>query len=611
MPPCLSRRTAPLVEGLEPRLCLTTWYVAPTGLDVNPGTVSAPFASLAGAAAAARAGDVVYVMAGTYSVNKTQVLPCIGAADGHVTFEPYPGQAVIIDGSGLPPGSPAVEITGAYIDFENFEIRNSTGADLQVTGQSIQVIANTLDGAHEQGILIGSGTSLTTTGNVLVSSNYITNDDLAAASGGATSGPAGATAAPLAAAQADGAEEVTFTGNYIHDNYGAGLDLLLVNGAEVNTNVIHDNTGVQVALDNATGVTVEQNFIYNTSETQFFTGGMPAVSIELTNGTYALSNPLDQDRIQNNIVLFGSINLQYSNLGSGAGLKNTIIANNDFYAAAGTSGINISFDASTGHESDLVADNIFDQPTGTQAVLGGGNAAASGLSGVQFEYNNWFEGEESSAPQGGAGIGAGTGDVYGDPDLANPGVIDPAAYKLLANSPDIDAAVTVAGVTDDYYDVPRPQGKAPDIGAHEVVEGTPTPTPTTGYSSGPVGIPTALTATAPGPNEIDLTWSDAWGDISGFAIQRRGANGWTTIGFSGITPASGNYAFTGSYADTGLKANHKYVYRVFGFFTNTTATGYSKNFTFKTPKAPKPPKVPKAPKAHKPTKPAKKAATSH
>src|SRR5271169_5606817 len=101
MPARLSRRTIPCVEGLEQRVCLTTWYVAPTGLDVDPGTQSAPFGSLAGAASAARAGDVVYVMAGVYPVNSTQMIPSIGAADGHVTFEPYPGQTVIIDGGGL------------------------------------------------------------------------------------------------------------------------------------------------------------------------------------------------------------------------------------------------------------------------------------------------------------------------------------------------------------------------------------------------------------------------------------------------------------------------------------------------------------------------------
>ncbi len=598
------RRVVPTVEGLERRLCLTTWYVAPSGLDVNPGTQSAPFGSLAGAASVARAGDVVYLMAGVYSPSTTQVLASIGAVDGHVTFEPYPGQTVIIDGAGLPAGSSAVDIAGPYIDFENFEVRDSAGADVQVTGQNIQVIGNTLDGAQRQGILIGSGNALNTAGNVLVENNFIFNDDLSAESGARVPGPSGAIKAPLAAAQTDGADNVRFAGNYIHDNYGAGLDLLLLNVGDISANVIHDNTGAQVELDNATAVTVEQNFIYNTSETQFFTDGVPAVSIELTNGSYALSNPLNQDRIQNNIVLFGSINLQYSNLGTGAGMQNTTIANNDFFAAAGPSGINVSIDASAGHLGNLVADNIFDQPTGTQTVLG------AGLTGVIFEYNNWFQGQQAIGTEGGAGSAAGAGDVYSDPLLSDPGVIDPAAYKLNPSSPDIDAAIAVAGVSNDYYNVPRPQGNAPDIGAHEFVAGTQTPVPTgTGYTSGPVGVPTGLAATAPSPYEIDLTWGDPWGAISGFAVQQRGAGGWVTIGFAGTTPSGGTYAFTGSFADTGLKANHKYTYRVFAFFTDNTVTKDSTKFTFKTPKAPK---VPKPPKVHKPkaAKPVKKVSSS-
>ncbi len=41
---------------------------------------------------------------------------------------------------------------------------------------------------------------------------------------------------------------------------------------------------------------------------------------------------------------------------------------------------------------------------------------------------------------------------------------------LLPGSPAIDAGVAVAGVTTDQRGVPRPQGRAPDIGAFEVVQ---------------------------------------------------------------------------------------------------------------------------------------------
>lgn len=88
------------------------------------------------------------------------------------------------------------------------------------------------------------------------------------------------------------------------------------------------------------------------------------------------------------------------------------------------------------------------------------------------------------------------------------------------------------------------------------------------------------------------------GAITGFAVQRRSASGWITIGFAGTGPSSGNYAFTGSFADTGLKANHRYTYRVFAFFSDNTVTGNSAKFAFKTPKAPKIHK-PRAPKPSK------------
>lgn len=50
---------------------------------------------------------------------------------------------------------------------------------------------------------------------------------------------------------------------------------------------------------------------------------------------------------------------------------------------------------------------------------------------------------------------------------------------LLAGSPAIDAGTTISGITTDARGVSRPQGSAYDIGAYELQQTTPTPTPTT------------------------------------------------------------------------------------------------------------------------------------
>ena len=78
---------------------------------------------------------------------------------------------------------------------------------------------------------------------------------------------------PVAGLEAYGASGVSFNGNFVHDNYGIGIELVLVDTASASANLVHDNTGANVALDNATHVTVNQNFIYNTGETAYFTNG--------------------------------------------------------------------------------------------------------------------------------------------------------------------------------------------------------------------------------------------------------------------------------------------------------------------------------------------------
>jgi Protein of unknown function (DUF1565) len=56
-----------LVECLEPRRLFTTYFVAPTGSDANPGSIDHPFQTIQHALnVAVHPGDTVEVRAGTY-----------------------------------------------------------------------------------------------------------------------------------------------------------------------------------------------------------------------------------------------------------------------------------------------------------------------------------------------------------------------------------------------------------------------------------------------------------------------------------------------------------------------------------------------------------------
>ena len=77
----------------------TTYYVAKTGNDSNPGTASQPWRTIQKAANTAAAGDTVYVRAGTY--NEKVIVKNSGAPGAYITFSAYSGETPIIDVSGI------------------------------------------------------------------------------------------------------------------------------------------------------------------------------------------------------------------------------------------------------------------------------------------------------------------------------------------------------------------------------------------------------------------------------------------------------------------------------------------------------------------------------
>ena len=75
------------------------FYVATDGDDSNPGTIERPWKTIQKAAEALQAGDTVYIRAGTYH---ERVIPKnSGSENCYITYMAYPGEDVIIDGSGI------------------------------------------------------------------------------------------------------------------------------------------------------------------------------------------------------------------------------------------------------------------------------------------------------------------------------------------------------------------------------------------------------------------------------------------------------------------------------------------------------------------------------
>ena len=126
----------------------TSFYVATTGNDSNPGTQAAPWRTIQHAADTARAGSTVNVRGGIYeelvSINASG-----NASDGFITFRSYPGETAVLDASHLHSlrTEPAVLTihNQSYVRIEGFEIRNFRTAEHRLVPLGINVIGS---GSH-------------------------------------------------------------------------------------------------------------------------------------------------------------------------------------------------------------------------------------------------------------------------------------------------------------------------------------------------------------------------------------------------------------------------------------------------------------------------------
>jgi hypothetical protein len=101
-----------------------SYYVAPTGSDVNTGTVDAPFKTIAKALNKVVPGDTVLVRGGTYYEKIS--FPKSGTSAGLITLKAYAGEKPVIDGTYL-------SVTGYWeglVTFSNVRFITLDGFDI-------------------------------------------------------------------------------------------------------------------------------------------------------------------------------------------------------------------------------------------------------------------------------------------------------------------------------------------------------------------------------------------------------------------------------------------------------------------------------------------------
>ena len=362
---------------LVPRLFAqsgSTYYVSTTGNDSNPGTIGAPWLTIQHAANTVTAGATVYVFGGVY--NEAVNFPASGTAAAPITFEGYPGQTAVLDGTSVtcctsnPPSSGndtqglVTIVNQSYITVSGFEIRNFTTSKASYTpagvwitgsGTGVQLLNNLVHNittsSEKNGNAFGIavyGTSQTPITSVMISGNEVYslktgNSESVNVDGNVT--------------------HFSITNNLVHDNDNIGIDAIGYEGVgpvgydeamygEISGNTIYNISGIHnagegdqydadgVYCDGCAFVTIEDNLIHNvdygievasehkicqSTGTEYSSNGTIGKGTDPCNGRYVT--------VRNNVVYDSnacgiSIGGYSANVG---GTANAVIVNNTLY----------------------------------------------------------------------------------------------------------------------------------------------------------------------------------------------------------------------------------------------------------------------------------------
>jgi hypothetical protein len=471
----------------------TAYYVAVTGRDGNPGTLSKPWRTIQKAANVATPGSIVYVRGGVF--NERVTVRVSGSADGGaVTFRNYPGETAVLDGTGLV--VPAEEngmfliVDRDYITVKGFEIRNyrtakrdfvPVGIHVRGASRHISILNNkihhvehngtwmngtdahgiavygtngsesannlVIDGNELYALKLGSSESLVVNGNVeqfRITNNKVHDNNnigiVAIGFEGISDDPA-----------TDQARNGLIAGNIVYgiNSYGnpaygkdRSADGIYVDGGRnivIERNIVHHcNIGIELASEHyqkATSyVTVRSNFIYLNDIVGISMGGYDSQRGSAEHCTVVNNTLFHNDRIRWGN---GELYLQYYT-------RNNVIKNNIFYANSQ----NYLICNPTGNIGNVVDYNVYYAP--------------GGADGSDWQWKNkWYTGFSAYR--------AGTGN---DPHsrFVNPRLVSTSLpnLHLQATSPAIDKGQNLAAAgTKDIDGQPRIQNII-DVGADEV-----------------------------------------------------------------------------------------------------------------------------------------------
>ncbi len=226
------------------------------GSDANPGTLALPWRHIQSALDRVGAGTTVYVLNGTY--NEYVTFRNSGSASGgYLVLQNYPGNAPIIDATGLPiSGETGLVniVNGQYIKLIGFEVRNlkaggvssafpqgisvrGNGAFIEIRNNKVHDIENSCGRCGAHGIAAYGRDPNVSIHDLIIDGNEVYNGKFGWSESLVLNG---------------NVERFTVSNNIVHDNDNIGIDFIGFEGENPNPDV-----------DRARDGTVAGNLVYN------------------------------------------------------------------------------------------------------------------------------------------------------------------------------------------------------------------------------------------------------------------------------------------------------------------------------------------------------------